>query len=181
MITRRHSEDGIDSEAVYSECGAYRYSLWRRWGPGPTQLYIMLNPSTASEQRNDPTVGRCETRARAAGMGGFAVVNLFAWRATRPQDLKSATAPVGPDNDRTITEAVAKADQVICAWGVYGAHMNRGPDVAQSLQEQAKIFHLGLTKGGHPRHPLYLTYKALPQPWSQIEGISHERCKRFSA
>lgn len=173
MITRRHqAEDGTASVAVYSDCEAYRYSLSRRWSDGPVQAYVMLNPSTADETRNDPTVGRCETRARTAGMGGFAVVNLFAWRATRPQDLKSAPHPIGPDNDQILAETAAQASQVICAWGVHGAHRGRGPDVARRLAALGPTYHLGLTKDGHPRHPLYLPYDVLPEPWDQLEGVT---------
>ena len=168
MITRRHSADGTDSSATYSPCETFRYSLTRSWDDtGPHALFVMLNPSTASELRNDPTVGRCETRARKAGYGAFTVCNLFAFRATLPADLRRAEDPVGPENDRLLLECADAADLVICAWGVHGAFRERGTAVARLLATiERPLFHLGLTKAGHPRHPLYLSYAVTPEPWA---------------
>lgn len=169
MILRRHrAVDGTESGALYSDCGAYRYRLTRVWNAAaPHALFVMLNPSTADERRNDPTVGRCETRARRAGFGGVTIGNLFAFRATRPADLRRAAAPVGPDNDRTLAEAARRADLVLCAWGVHGAHLGRGPEVARLLAATGRrLHHLGLTRDGHPRHPLYLCYEVVPEPWA---------------
>ena len=81
----------------------------------------MLNPSTASELRNDLTVARCEARAQALRQGAFRVANLFAFRATDPRALRTAADPVGPDNDRMLTTSALWADAVICAWGNHGA------------------------------------------------------------
>ncbi len=169
MILRRHDEGSTASEALFSQCGAYRYRLSRIWDPaGPTTLFVMLNPSTADETRNDPTVGRCETRARRAGHGGFTVCNLFAYRATRPADLRRAEDPTGPANDAILAEEARKASFVLCAWGIHGAHLGRGPAVAPLLAAAGTpLFHLGLTRGGHPRHPLYLSYSVAPEPWAQ--------------
>ncbi len=167
MILRRHDEGGTASAALFSPCGAYRYRLSRTWDPaGPTTLFVMLNPSTADETRNDPTVGRCETRARRAGHGGFTVCNLFAYRATRPADLFRAEDPTGPANDAILAEEARKADLTLCAWGIHGARRGRGTAVTRLLAATgARLFHLGLTRDGHPRHPLYLSYSTLPEPW----------------
>ncbi|AUH33556.1 DUF1643 domain-containing protein [Paracoccus tegillarcae] len=163
---RRHRADGKRSWAAYSPCGQYRYGLSRRWGSGPALLYVMLNPSTATEMANDPTIERCERRARALGFDGLGVVNLFAYRATRPEDLRRAADPVGPLNDDAIRAAALRADRVLCAWGVHGDHLGRAEQVRAALRGLRRpMLHLGLTKAGHPRHPLYVSYARSPADW----------------
>ena len=167
MITRSHIKGDAPSTAVYSACERYRYSLTRVWDPaGQRVLFVMLNPSTATEVQNDPTVERCERRARHLGFGGFRVVNIFAFRATDPRDLRAAAEPIGPQNDAALTEAAGWADSIIAAWGVHGAHQGRGATVADMLRATGRpLFHLGLSRQGHPRHPLYLPYAQRPEPW----------------
>lgn len=172
MITRTHTKGDAPSTAIYSDCERYRYSLTRIWQPsGRKVLFVMLNPSTATEVQNDPTVERCERRARALGFGGFRVTNIFAWRDTDPRKMRAAPDPVGPGNDAAITDGVAWADQVIAAWGTHGAHLDRGPQVAALLRgADASLYHLGLTKAGHPKHPLYIAYACQPEPWCALTG-----------
>ncbi len=166
MIRRDHQAGDCRSFAVYSDCGAYRYALGRDWGTGPRINFVMLNPSTADETRNDPTVERCERRARALGFGGFCVTNLFAFRATAPRDLKAADDPIGPDNDATLRTVAASADMVLCAWGIHGSHHRRDSAVERILRQTVPtLWHLGVTQAGAPRHPLYLPYAAVPQQW----------------
>ncbi|QFT48216.1 hypothetical protein FIU97_16655 [Roseivivax sp. THAF40] len=162
MIRRTHTESGTFSEALYSPCEAYRYGLSRRWSEAPPVLFIMLNPSTATERANDPTIHRCETRARAMGAGGVQIANLFGFRATRPADLRRAPDPVGPDNDALVLDWHAAATMTIAAWGVHGAYQVRAGDLAARM---GPLWHLGLTKAGHPRHPLYVPYARAPQAW----------------
>lgn len=166
-LIKRHESGGITSQAVYSPCQAYRYLLTRHWGPGPQVLWIMLNPSTATEAKNDPTIERCQRRAVALGCGGLQIANLFAFRATQPEDLKRATDPVGPLNDAVLAEAArGKARLVICGWGNDGAFRDRGLHVAAMLADAgAKLHHLGLTRIGEPRHPLYVSYSQKPMLW----------------
>ncbi|WP_010138508.1 DUF1643 domain-containing protein [Oceanicola sp. S124] len=169
-IERRFRKGDAESAALYSPCLRYRYALSRTWdATAPRLLYIMLNPSTATEQQNDPTIERCERRARALGYGGFRACNLFAWRETSPALLKKAEAPVGPDNDavlRSSLDWIGAGGLVLCGWGVHGAHLGRGREVAQSLRASgAPLAHLGLTRDGAPRHPLYIAYATQPQPW----------------
>ncbi|KMW58688.1 hypothetical protein AIOL_003667 [Candidatus Rhodobacter oscarellae] len=154
--------------AEYSDCERYRYSLTRTWDhPGRGVAFVMLNPSTASELRNDPTVERCERRARAMGFGAFRVVNLFAWRATDPKDLRAAAEPVGEGNDAALLASAGWAQQIICGWGTHGAHRQRGAQVEALLRGTGQeLFALGLTKEGHPRHPLYVGYAQGPVAWS---------------
>lgn len=167
MITRSHTKGDAPSVAVYSDCERYRYTLTRVWdAAGRRALFVMLNPSTATEVQNDPTVERCERRARALGFGAFRVVNIFAWRATDPRDMRAAAEPVGAENDAAILEGADWADQIIAAWGAHGAHLARGAAVEHLLREAgAEVWHLGLTKAGHPRHPLYLAYTQQPEKW----------------
>lgn len=172
MITRTHIKDDAPSEAVYSDCERYRYTLTRTWDTnGPRVLFIMLNPSKATEVQNDPTVERCERRARTLGFGAFRVTNIFAWRDTDPKLMRAAADPIGPDNDAALTDSVQtwvrKGDTTIAAWGTHGAHLGRGPQVASLLRATAKPLHtLGLTKDGHPKHPLYISYTEQPRPWT---------------
>ncbi|WP_170772806.1 DUF1643 domain-containing protein [Ruegeria lacuscaerulensis] len=167
MITRTHTKGDAPSTAVYSDCEKYRYSLTRMWDAGGRKaLFVMLNPSTATEVQNDPTVERCERRARALGFGAFQVTNIFAWRDTDPRKMRAATDPVGPANDAAILDGVEWADQVIAAWGTHGEHLNRGPAVETLLRGTGHpLFHLGLTKAGHPKHPLYIAYTQQPELW----------------
>lgn len=165
-MERRHLKGDAESLAVYSDCEAYRFRLERVWGPGGRVLFVMLNPSTATEVQNDPTVERCERRARALGFGAFAVANIFAYRATDPRVMRGVADPVGPGNDAAIVDLAGAADMVVCAWGTHGAHLGRGAAVEALLRRQGRdLFHLGLTLAGAPKHPLYIGYAAPPVPW----------------
>lgn len=168
MITRTHQKGDAASVAVYSECEAYRYLLTRVWDPaGRRALFVMLNPSTATEVQNDPTVERCERRARALGFGAFRVTNIFAFRATDPKVMRAVPDPVGPANDAAIRDSAPWADQIICAWGSHGAHLDRGAAVAALLRATGRpLWHLGLTRDGHPKHPLYIGYAQRPEIWT---------------
>ena len=167
MIIRTHLKGDAQSEAQYSDCERYRYALTRVWEPdGRKALFIMLNPSTATEVQNDPTVERCERRARALGFGAFRVTNIFAWRDTDPRKMRAAADPVGPANDAAIRDGCDWADQVIAAWGAHGEHLERGTAVETLLRQTGlPVFSLGLTKHGHPKHPLYIGYQQQPDLW----------------
>lgn len=166
LIFREHQKGDAASVAVYSPCERYRYRLTRVWAPGGRVLFVMLNPSTATELQNDPTVERCERRARALGFGSFAVANIFAFRATDPRVMRAAGDPVGPGNDAAILGLLGEADQVICAWGSHGAHLGRGAAVEALLRGTGRdLHHLGLTLAGAPKHPLYIGYERQPEMW----------------
>jgi hypothetical protein len=165
-ITREHLDPQRHSLAVYSDCLRYRYALTRVWAEGPRISFVMLNPSTATEVQNDPTVERCERRARAMGFGAFRVVNIFGFRATDPRDMRAAPDPIGPENDAAIIAAADWADMILCAWGTHGAHLGRSAAVAQMLAGY-DLHHLGLTQAGDPKHPLYISYAQRPEPWSR--------------
>ena len=169
MITKTHTKGDAPSTAIYSDCENYRYSLTRIWDDtAPRVLFVMLNPSTATEVQNDPTVERCERRARTLGYGAFCVCNIFAYRATNPKVMRAQADPIGPENDTAITDAAAWASDIVCAWGTHGAHMDRGADVERMLRSQPKpLTHLGLSIAGHPKHPLYIGYKVQPRSWDE--------------
>lgn len=151
------------SDAVFSSCETYRYVLSRSWAMTlPDVCFIMLNPSTADHAVDDPTIRRCLDFARQWGYGSLQVVNLFALRATDPQALRQVTDPVGPANDQAIVEAARTADRVVVAWGVHGSWRQRDATVCRLL-EGTPLYHLGLTKDGQPKHPLYLRRATKPQ------------------
>lgn len=166
MIQREHDAGDTRSTALYSDCERFRYTLTRDWGPGRRLLFVMLNPSTATELRNDPTIACCERRTRTLGYGSFEVCNLFAFRATRPADLRAAADPVGPENDAMLIRAARRADDILCAWGNDGGFRGRGAIVAALLAGTGRpLWHLGLTQAGAPRHPLYLRRATQPCRW----------------
>lgn len=178
MIERHHVKGDAESVAVYSDCESYRYTLTRTWEPSGTRaLFVMLNPSTATEIQNDPTVERCERRARTLGFGAFRVTNIFAWRDTDPKKMRAAKDPVGPENDVAIRDSalnwVRPGDSIVCAWGTHGAHLGRGPEVERLLRDTGRPLQtLGLTKDGHPKHPLYIAYARQPEPWGPQGPLS---------
>lgn len=147
--------------ASLSDDGHYRYSLTRRWAPGPaTAVFVMLNPSTADADRDDPTIRRCAGFARREGASGLSVVNLYAFRATSPADLWAVPDPVGPENDAVLAATLRKAADhgwpVIAAWGAHARPDRVGRVADLSAVCGSRLLALGVTRDGSPRHPLYL-------------------------
>lgn len=157
-----HPTAPMGHSAVLSPCRTYRYALERRWGGGPFVLFVGLNPSTADESADDPTIRRCIGFARAWGFGGLLMGNLFAYRATDPRDLVAAADPVGPDADVWLTTMAMRSGLVIAAWGAHAMAKRRAPDALAALGE---VHALGATKDGSPRHPLYMRADSQPKPW----------------
>lgn len=142
----------------------YRYTLYRRWAT-ERELYslpiVMLNPSTADEQKDDPTIRRCIDFATREGFGGIHVTNLFAARATNPDELREFLDPEGPDNAAALRGVAQAAAQygvpILCAWGAHPMAAARQPVVLDILGSfMASTVCLGTTVGGYPRHPLYV-------------------------
>ena len=158
------------SGAEFSLCRQYRYRLWRSWdGTLPTVAVIGLNPSTADESKDDPTIRRCIDYARRWGGGRLEMLNLFAIRATDPRVMRAHAAPVGANNDATIRTIAGTATLVVAAWGAHGSHLRRDADVCALLNEAGIALHaLRLTKGGHPCHPLRLPAHLEPSPWMLV-------------
>jgi hypothetical protein len=152
--------------ALLSPCRRYRYALYRVWNTDrPTVAFIMLNPSTADEVADDPTIRRCTGFAAAWGYGQLIVGNLFALRATDPRALAGDPDPVGADNDGTLV-TLARSHLVICAWGGRGGLRRRDAAVTALLAGLgSQPYALGFTQAGAPRHPLYLPATREPLPW----------------
>ena len=152
-------------ETILSPCRTYRYALWREWiGGEGYAMFVGLNPSTADEVQDDPTIRRCIAFAKAWGYSGLCMTNLFAFRATDPRDMKIAADPVGPDNDAHLLALSADAGVIVAAWGVHGSYKGRASAVCKLLPS---LHCLGLTKEGHPKHPLYLRKSLTPVPMSR--------------
>jgi hypothetical protein len=158
----------LESGAVFSSCMKFRYSLERKWNAGSRfVMFCGLNPSTADEITNDPTVRRCIVYAQDWGYDGLLMANAFAFRGTDPRSMLHAEDPVGPENNRWLIAMASRAALVVCAWGVHGAHRNRSDEVHYMLQHIKPLYSLGLTKDGYPRHPLYLRRDIQPQLWEK--------------
>lgn len=161
-------DEEIIKHATISDCGRYRYTLSRYWQPAvQSLLFIMLNPSKADAEKDDPTIRRCMGFARRDGFGGIHVLNLYALRATNPRDLWTADDPVGPDNDQHLAGVLIMAAEddrpVVAAWGA-----NARPDRVAAVCAMFGGYRLsafGTTKAGAPRHPLYLPGTAELTPW----------------
>lgn len=176
----------VDAGATISPCGKYRYRLWREWrgthdpknwkwlgandgagepiGHPKACVFVMLNPSTADGTQDDPTIRRCVGFAKSLKFERLEVVNLFAYRATKPSALLSlndSDDPVGPGNLDAFESALLDAGIVICAWGAHGSHLGQD-QTAIGWCKPHETFALGVTKEGHPRHPLYMPSAALP-------------------
>lgn len=149
----------IERDAVLSSCGKYRYLLRRAWDYGkPRALLVMLNPSTADANVDDATIRSCARLLKAIGYGSFEVCNLYGWRATDPDTLTdNMEAMVGPDNANVMDVALSRCDVVICAWGAHPAATRRGRDVHSTIRaSKPAVYCFGKTKGGAPKHPLYI-------------------------
>lgn len=157
----------MERKTIFSPCRQYRYCLWREWDMmnDSYAVFVGLNPSTADEVEDDPTIRRCADYARRWGYGALCMVNLFAFRATRPDVMKASASPVGPDNDRWLVDVARDAGVVVAAWGVDGIHLHRDKEVARLLA--GRLSCLSITKGGHPGHPLYLNRSLKPVPYPE--------------
>ena len=165
----------IEAGAEFSPDGLHRYRLWRRWGDGRLLYVIGLNPSTADAQHNDPTVRRCIGFAERWGFDGLMMLNLFAFRATDPIQMRKACDAIGPRNINTLSEqcqtALALGSGILCAWGSHGSYLGMGERVRNGFElggVPAACF--GLTKNGQPLHPLYIRSEALVVPFTGDGG-----------
>jgi hypothetical protein len=158
-----------DKGAILSDDGLYRYRLWRRWEPvAPRLAWIMLNPSTADAELDDPTIRRCAGFAKAWGYGSITVVNVYAYRSTDPAALSQVSDPFGPDNDFHLRDVILGSSGAVAAWG---AHPGATAAFREFVQRTPLVtvvgglVTLGMTKSGHPRHPLYVKGDTRPERW----------------
>lgn len=155
--------------ATWSPCKAYRYTLRRPNLQGLLDrgedvcAFLLLNPSTATETEDDPTIRRCIDFARRWGFHELVIVNVYAWRSTDPKVLPYVVDPVGPGNDQAIAEVVSQARRVVCGWGK-NARADRVAQIAELLAPAAgKVFALKVNGDGSPQHPLYIPATTEPQ------------------
>ena len=154
----------IKKSAVFSPCRTYRYTLTRTWELNQKSvLFIGLNPSTADENNDDPTIRRCIHYATKWGFGGLVMVNLFAFRATLPKNLMKTSFPVGEDNNLFIINAHKKTKMVLAVWGNNGNFLNRDQEVLELISNPMC---LNINKSGQPAHPLYQKIEATPKPFN---------------
>lgn len=149
---------------IFSPCRKYRYTLWREWDLlNPAYLMVVgLNPSTADERNDDPTIRRCIGFAKSWGFGALCMTNLFAWRDTDPERMKAESEPVGVENDARLQACATGAGLILAAWGKHGSHMGRGRVVRELLPS---LHCLKRNKDGSPMHPLYVAANTQPQPY----------------
>jgi hypothetical protein len=162
-VGSRHWIGSGKAGATFDETRKFRYTLWRNWSQTlyvPERCaFIGLNPSTADEHQLDPTVTRCVNWSKEWGFGGMAMLNLFAYRATDPTDMKKHPSPCGLDNCDAIRNVVNSASRVVLCWGNHGTHMDRAQYVTSELLkgvDRDRIFTFGTNLNGEPKHPLYL-------------------------
>ncbi len=143
----------MKNTAKLSRCRKYRYALWRTWDESlPYVMFVGLNPSTAAEKTDDPTLTRCINFAKFWGYGGVCMANLFAFRATAPSVMKSADNPVGQLNNKWLKQLAQEAGLVVAAWGNDGVYLGRSQKVVKMIPD---LHCLKMNKSGEPAHPLY--------------------------
>ncbi len=158
----------IPRGAIFSEDRRYRYCLWRVWNTNPRmRLGIGLNPSTANEVTDDPTITRWITRAARDGFGGILFANLYAYVSTNPADLLTQRDSIGPENDRYLREMIGLSSQAVCCWGSFRPVVNRAPDVLRMIPQP---FCLGVNQDGQPKHPLYVGYNVPVVEFAPTKG-----------
>lgn len=182
MIERTHSEIGMESGAVFSDCMLYRVSLWRKWAEGKRALLFAMNPSTATERDNDATIERWIRRvmhwnaaadfwgSKNLRFGSAEVVNAFGWRETYSGELvkcfKAGLDIIGPENDEHIRIALRRADFVLVGWGTPGTLGGRDAALLEIMRQEGKQpYCLGINDHGTPVHPLYQKYSTMPIPY----------------
>lgn len=161
-----------ERSAVLSDDGLYRYELRRRWAPGPLMCYVMLNPSTADAEQDDPTIRRCRNLAKREGCGGFVAVNLFAYRTAYPKELwrarRSGVDINGAQNWDHVRAAIGDAETTVAAWGALPrAHLRRSVAGTQLLEwrHDVELLCLGRCTDGSPRHPLMVERDVKLERW----------------
>jgi hypothetical protein len=153
----------------------YRYTLWREWDcdyltgcaddlPHIKEyvMFIGLNPSTADETKDDPTIRKCIGFSKRWGYGALCMANLFAYRATNPKVMKAQADPIGPENNRWLVSCARGAGIVVAAWGKDGRHNSRAAVVFGLVAAVKETYCLRQNKDGTPEHPLYVPYEVEP-------------------
>lgn len=162
--------------ALFSDCDRFRYELLIRWNPDkPLVANCGLNPSTADEFKNDPTVHRDIKRADDLGYGSLLKVNLFAYRSPSPKEMMSAPDPYGDwVSTQSLLDSIQKHDaqMVIAAWGNHGSHMGRSSQFRSAcIGRGIRLYKYEINRTGEPVHPLYKPYSLEPTPYEFAAGL----------
>lgn len=146
----------MKKSADISECGKYRYLLRRMWAIGDSVLFIMLNPSIADASIDDPTIRRCIGFAKGWGYGSISVCNLYAYRATNPDELDLLTSSklVGIKNGEILKSIRNESDKIIVAWGTKGGQGS--VQFRNIFNGYVNLYCFGFNRNGSPKHPLYI-------------------------
>ena len=151
------------TDAIFSKDRIYRYLLVREWDKAlPAVMIVGLNPSTADETNDDPTIRRCIGFAKRWGYGKLFMTNLFGFRATHPKDLRAFEKPVGENNDSWMKKISSRVDKIVLAYGNHGRHKNRHEEILRLIEDP---YCIKVTKAGFPAHPLYSKYTEHPIPF----------------
>lgn len=177
-----HTMFPLRAGATLSQCGKYRYTLWRVWDESlPTCCFVMHNPSTADGTDDDATIRRCVSFAKKFGCGKLEVVNLFAYRARHPKDMRLADDPIGPHNYEHVIETVGRASIIVAAWGAVMLTTTALDALCRHLFNGKPLKCLGKTKKvGQPRHPLFVPHDTELQDytWHHVlpntDGVANE-------
>lgn len=145
------------SGAVLDHTRTYRFLLWRFWDERPRVLFNGLNPSTANELQDDPTVKRWCQFARDWGYGGFYATNLYPFITPNPEELVAPRC-FHKANYPAIKMASDLSVLTVACWGDGIKKIDGGLKVADHVREEYLDAPMcfNLTKSGNPRHPLYL-------------------------
>ena len=150
----------MKTDAKLSDCRHYRYALWRTWDDSmPYAMFIGLNPSTADETEDDPTIRRCINFSKDWGFGGLCMANLFAFRTKDPTEMMLSKDPIGPENNIWLKELSDDAGVIVAAWGNDGSYLGRSKEIRSMIPN---LNCLKMNKSGEPAHPLYLPGSAIP-------------------
>jgi hypothetical protein len=156
------------SGAIFSECRKYRYALWRIWDENkPLVMFIGLNPSTANETGDDPTIRRVKSMAKSWGYGGVYMMNLFAYVSTDPAKLLLPEA-LDKVNEYHLLATSQKCRKIIFAWGNFKEAEQQGRKIADVFPN---AYALHINKNGSPKHPLYCRADVQPVLYNQIKNI----------
>lgn len=164
----------MSGTATGSGDGRYRYALTRAWSSAGSGItWVMLNPSTATAEQDDPTIRRCIGFSQMWGYGGLTILNLYAYRTTNPKELLEIEDPAGPMNHLNIERIIRDSTLVVAAWGAFAekVDLRRGRTSVEALCHRARVACrcLGRTQSGAPRHPLYVKGTTKLEPFGLFE------------
>lgn len=152
-----------DDGATFDVSHKFRYKLWRIWdSERPKITFIGLNPSTADQDTNDPTMRRLINFCSRNNYGGLYMTNLFSVIATDSKELKQLTNPVDYPEIKntktiyTIQDCAKLSDKVVFCWGRSKYHPSMINHCLKIIETFPDAYCFGFNSDGSPKHPLYL-------------------------